>query len=77
MTFVHTVTAPNLIRVLASFLSDADSRTVARYAWQTCGGIYARYAPAPPPSASFKYLRPQGDWDELNDRVITVGGPTP
>ena len=75
VAFVHTVTAPSLLRVVAPYLPDADSRTLARFAWQGCAGIYAWYSAAPPPLASHEYQIPPGDRDDLIDRAIAVGGP--
>ena len=76
VAFVHTVTAPSLLRVVAPYLSDPDSRALARYAWQGCAGIYAWYSSAPPPLASDEYPLPQDDRDDLIERAIAVGGPT-
>ena len=75
IAFVHTVTAPSLLRVLAPYLSDTDARAVARYAWQGCAGIYAWYSVAPPPLASDEFPLPRGDRDALIDQAIAVGGP--
>ena len=75
VAFVHTVTAPSLLRVLAPYLSDTDARAVARYAWQACAGIYAWYSAAPPPLASDEFPLPRDDRDALIDRAIAVGGP--
>ena len=73
--FVHTVTAPSLLRVLAPYLSDTDARAVARYAWQGCAGIYAWYSAAPPPLAGDEFPLPSDDRDDLIDRAIALGGP--
>lgn len=74
IAFVHTVTAPSLLRVLAPYLSDTDTRAVARYAWQACAGIYSWYSVTPPLTASAENLLPTGDRDDLIDRAIAVGG---
>jgi Questin oxidase-like len=41
IAFVHAVTAPSALRLLAPYLTDADARLAARYAWQACAGVYA------------------------------------
>ncbi len=74
VAFVHTVTAPSLLRVLAPYLSDTDTRAVARYAWQACAGIYAWYSSATP-LARDEFPLPKDDRDDLIDRAIAVGGP--
>jgi Questin oxidase-like len=40
--YVHTVTAPSALRMLAPHLSDATARLAARYAWQACAAIHSR-----------------------------------
>ena len=50
VAFVHTVTAPSALRLLAPYLDEADARVAARYAWQACAAVYAWFShrPAPP-----------------------------
>jgi hypothetical protein len=50
--FIHTVTAPSALRILAPHLSDATRRDALRYAWQACASIYAAYGSGPAPEAS-------------------------
>src|SRR5713101_7283212 len=50
IAFVHTVTAPSALRLLAPYLTDTDAQLAARYAWQACAAIYAWYSTTPPPS---------------------------
>ena len=38
IAFVHAVTAPSALRLLAPYVADADARLAARYAWQACAG---------------------------------------
>lgn len=54
IAFVHTVTAPSALRILAPYVHPAHERDVMRYAWQACAAVYAvygRHTPAdePPP----------------------------
>lgn len=41
IAFVHTVTGPSALRMLAPYLEETDARLAARYAWQTCAAVYA------------------------------------
>ena len=73
VAFVHTVTAPSALRLLAPYLDEADARVAARYAWQACAAVYAWFShrPAPP----VEHLEaPSGDLDDLIDRAVTAGG---
>jgi Questin oxidase-like len=44
IAFVHTVTAPSSLRILAPHLGPATRHAAARYAWQAAASIYAAYA---------------------------------
>jgi hypothetical protein len=73
IAFVHTVTAPSALRLLAPYLTDTDARLAARYAWQACAAIYAWYSTTPPPSLSD--LTPPTEGPEaLIDRAVVAGG---
>jgi hypothetical protein len=43
IAFVHTVTAPSALRILAPHLTDATRGAAMRYAWQACASIYAAF----------------------------------
>ena len=73
IAFVHTVTAPSALRLLAPYLSDADARLAARYAWQACTAIYAWYSTTPPP-ATADLTPPTEDPEVLIDRAVAAGG---
>lgn len=73
IAFVHTVTAPSALRMLAPYLSETDARLAARYAWQACAAIYAWYS-AGPPSSTSDLAPPPEDTDDLIGRAIAVGG---
>ncbi len=73
IAFVHTVTGPSALRMLAPYLAEADARLAARYAWQTCAAVYAWYSSVPPQDTSqFESL--SEDRDELVDRAVAAGG---
>ena len=46
ISFIHTVTAPSALRILAPYLAPATRRDAMRYAWQACASIYAAYGSA-------------------------------
>lgn len=68
--FVHAVTGPSALRLLAPHLAPETTRSAMRYAWQAAAGLYAAFgrnpaaAPAEPPA---------GDADDLIDRAIATG----
>jgi len=72
VAFVHTVTAPSALRLLAPYLTDADARLAARYAWQACAAIYAWYSTTPPAPADL--TPPAADPDALIDRAVAARG---
>lgn len=72
IAFVHTVTAPSALRLLASYLTDADARLAARYAWQACAAIYAWYSTTPPSTSDL--TPPTEDPETLIDRAVAAGG---
>jgi len=73
IAFVHAVTAPSALRLLAPYLTDADARLAARYGWQACAAIYAWYATLPPPAPSDITPTPEAP-ATLIDRAIAAGG---
>ncbi len=73
IAFVHAVTAPSALRLLAPYLTDADARLAARYAWQACAGIYAWYSAAPP-TASVDRTSLTADVETLIDRAVVATG---
>lgn len=42
ISYVHTVTAPSALRMLAPHVSAETAKLAARYAWQACAAIHAR-----------------------------------
>jgi hypothetical protein len=73
IAFVHAVTAPSALRLIAPYLDEADARLAARYAWQACAGIYAWYATTPPPQPG-TFAMPADDIETLVDRAIAARG---
>jgi Questin oxidase-like len=73
IAFVHAVTAPSALRLLAPYLTDTDARQAARYAWQACAAIYAWYSTPSPPSTS-GLTPPTEAHETLIDRAVAAGG---
>jgi hypothetical protein len=67
IAFVHTVTAPSALRMLAPHLSDATTRAAMRYAWQACAAIYAAYGGGEAPVVGDA---PALDREGLIDRAV-------
>jgi len=69
IAFVHTVTAPSALRILAPHLSEATTRDAMRYAWQACAAIYAAYGgqavPEIPEQVEF-------DREDLVEQAVTA-----
>lgn len=67
--YVHTVTAPSAVRMLAPHLSAETSRLACRYVWQACAAIHSRgHYPRPVtlPAEAPKL-------DDLIDRAVFSG----
>jgi len=73
IAFVHSVTAPSALRNLLPYISEADARLAARYAWQACAAIYAWYS-IQLPSFTEDMTPPAEQHEELIDRAVTAGG---
>src|SRR5439155_2942173 len=43
ISFIHCVTAPSALRMLAPHLTADTTRSAMRYAWQACAAIYSAY----------------------------------
>ena len=74
VAFVHTVTAPSALRILAPYLSDADARLAARFAWQACAAIYAWYDTNSGLSRAHT-AQPEEQGDDLVDQAVAAGDP--
>ena len=73
IAFVHTVTGPSALRMLAPYLAEDDARLAARYAWQTCAAVYAWYSTVPPQNTP-NFESPRENREELIDRAVAAGG---
>lgn len=73
VAFVHTVTAPSALRLLAPYLDGEDFRLAARYAWQACAAVYFWYSTSPPQGHASFQPPPEGR-EELIDRAVAAGG---
>ena len=73
IAFVHTVTAPSALRMLAPYLAEDDARMAARYAWQACAAVYAWYSTVPAQD-NVELEAPSEGRDELIDRAVAAGG---
>ena len=69
IAYVHTVTAPSALRMLAPHVSAGTARIAARYAWVACAAIHAR-SHAPHDVAMPEELPEQED---LIDRAVFAG----
>ncbi len=69
IAYVHTVTAPSAVRMLAPHVSAATARLAARYAWQACAAIHSRN------HVERAVTLPDGlpTSDELIERAVSTG----
>ena len=74
IAFVHTVTAPSSLRLIAPYVDEADARLAARYAWQTCAAVYAWYGVREPELHTDADVSGH-DSEELVDRALHAAGP--
>ncbi len=73
VAFVHTVTAPSALRMLAPYLDEDDTHQAARYAWQSCAAIYSWYS-TEPAQDNAGLEPPAENREELIDRAVAAGG---
>ena len=73
IAFVHTVTGPSALRMLAPYLDENDARQAARYAWQACAAVYSWYSTVHSQDTSGLETPREGN-DELIDRAVAAGG---
>jgi hypothetical protein len=70
--FVHGVTGPSAIRLLAPHLSSETSALALRYGWQAAAALYATFASAPMAEADL-FAAADGNTDDLIDRAVGTG----
>ncbi len=73
IAFVHTVTTPSALRMLAPYLEEDDARQAVRYAWQACAAVYSWYSTVRAQDSS-GLKNPAEGQDELIDRAVAAGG---
>lgn len=67
--FIHAVTGPSAVRLLAPYLSDDTAALALRYAWQASAALYSAFATAPPAT-----VEPHDyDWDDIIDQAVATG----
>jgi len=72
IAFVHGVTAPSALRILAPHLSAPTLQAALRYAWQACAAIYATYSTVAPADAPQPADDVEFDRDDLIDRAVAA-----
>jgi len=66
VAYVHALTIPSALRVLAPYLSDQDACLGAGYALQAVGALHTMYGESETmPEADDEVLRVSEDWDEI------------
>ncbi|MCE9594687.1 MAG: questin oxidase family protein [Planctomycetes bacterium] len=71
IAFVHSITAPSALRLLAPYLDADGLRLGVRYAWQAAAGLYVVYGD---PNAALPPERTPLAKDELVARAVAGGG---
>jgi hypothetical protein len=72
IAFIHCVTAPSALRVLAPHLSDATRRAAMRYAWQACASIYAAYGEVDADRVPILDASVEFDADDLIEQAVAA-----
>ena len=72
IAFVHGVTAPSALRILAPHLSPATLQAALRYAWQACAAIYATYSTVAPADVPRLPDEIEFDREDLIDRAVAA-----
>jgi hypothetical protein len=68
--FIHAVTGPSAVRLLAPYVSADAAASALRYAWQAAAALYAASASAPPvPAVEAQQL----DWEDVIDQAVATG----
>jgi hypothetical protein len=70
IVFIHSVTGPSAIRLLAPHLKPGTTEALLRYGWQVAAGLYARFGRN---SESSGAKAPGGGVEEIIDRAIATG----
>jgi hypothetical protein len=67
--FIHAVTGPSAVRLLAPYIEQDVARKALRYAWQAAAALYAAFGDER--SASIE--EPERDWDDIVDQAVATG----
>ncbi len=71
IAFVHSITAPSALRLLAPYLDAESLRLGVRYAWQAAAGLYAVYGD---PSGSAPAESEPATVESIVARAVETGG---
>jgi hypothetical protein len=72
IAFVHSVTAPAAVRILAPHLSPDTTKTALRYTWQACAALYAAYGRFDAGAVRADYDPEPFDRGDLIDRAVAT-----
>jgi hypothetical protein len=70
IAFIHTVTAPSALRILAPHLPPDVTRDAMRYAWQACAAVYAAFSRSGAQPPAIGDAAPP--YDDLIDRAVAA-----
>ena len=72
ISFIHCVTAPSAIRMLAPHVTAETARDAMRYAWQACAAIYSAYGASGSTASDRPVPSHAVDVDDLIDRAVAT-----
>jgi len=72
IAFVHSVTAPSALRILAPHLSDGTRQAAMAYAWQACASLYATYGRVDARDVPGSFEPATVDLEDLADRAVAA-----
>lgn len=72
VAFVHSVTAPSALRMLAPHLSTRTARLTMRYAWQACAALYATYGRSDVGTLALSEELAPFDAEDLIDQAVAA-----
>jgi hypothetical protein len=70
--FIHTVTAPSALRILAPHLSSSTAAAAMKFTWQACAAIYATFGRHDVPATPDRYTDAPFDRDDLIDQAVST-----
>lgn len=72
IAFVHSVTVPSALRILAPHLADETRQAAMAYAWQACASLYATYGGVDAREVSPAVEPVAVDLEDLADRAVAA-----